>query len=405
MEGSTSMLTALPTHSLTHLDLQGLHGPVHGPAVSAALARLNNLQRLRVAMQRAPCSCLAGVAQLTRLMSLELGGYWSGSKQPLQQLLLQPLPLQVLCLSMYEHLPLLDLSHLTQLQELCDRSYNLTAVFPPQLQQLEIWRVSSKKILQPVMPLQQLRSLMFTADVDEPGQLLSRLAQLPALKQMWVVFDRWQPAAAAVTWSQPPQLRELAVRFLSDGPSRRQWQAILNGVAASTNLTTLWLDAVCGGDGDSNEGDGADGTWNNPCAKLAGLTTLKDLRLSDGSQLLAPGDALALTALTGLTHLALRDAGAGVGDEAAAALAGSCQQLRHLDLHCCNLISMACLANVAHLMQLTELQLDVNSGLTQQGLLLLTGLKRLQHLGVENNVEVTGEVVKNFWAAVRGQQL
>ncbi|KAF6248730.1 hypothetical protein COO60DRAFT_1706822 [Scenedesmus sp. NREL 46B-D3] len=139
-------------------------------------------------------------------------------------------------------------------------------------------------------------------------------------------------------------------------------------------------------------------------AKLAGLTNLKDLSILYGSKVLTPGDALALTALTGLTRLVLRFSGAGVGDEAATALAGSCHLLRHLDFTDCHLVSMACLANVAHLTQLTTLQLFCNSGLTQQGLMLLTGLKRLQHLGVDRSAKVTDEVVKSFWAAVRGQQ-
>ncbi|KAF6260108.1 hypothetical protein COO60DRAFT_1637784 [Scenedesmus sp. NREL 46B-D3] len=405
MEGSTGMLAALPAHSLTHLDLRGLHGPVHGPAVSAALARLTNLQRLRVAIWRAPYSCLAGVAQLNQLTWLELGGSWAGDCEQLLQLLAQLLPLQVLHLHISSSLPSLDLSRLTQLRELHDFMNHCDAVFPPQLQQLELGDVPSATTLQSVMQLQQLRRLMLAADLDvnEPRQLLSSLAQLPALQQLSLRYATGQfAAAAAATWPQLPQLCELAVCCSSyEEPNRQAWLAIANCMAASTKLE---LDAVCICDGEDDEGEDVDATWASPCAKLAGLTYLKDLSIRCGSELLAPGDALALTALTGVRRLVLYGDGAGVGDEAAAALASSCQQLHELDLRSCSLVSMACLSNVAHLTQLTELWLAGNSGPTPQGLMLLTGLKRLQILGVDRDAEVTDEVVESFWAAVTGQQ-
>jgi hypothetical protein len=94
----------------------------------------------------------------------------------------------------------------------------------------------------------------------------------------------------------------------------------------------------------------------------------------------------------------------GVGDIAATAIAGSCKQLCHLDLSECGLLSMDCLAHVGQLTQLTALLLQDNPGLTQQGLMQLTGLTRLRQLGVTRNAEVTGEVIDRFWAALRGQQ-
>ncbi|KAF6251045.1 hypothetical protein COO60DRAFT_682155 [Scenedesmus sp. NREL 46B-D3] len=239
-----------------------------------------------------------------------------------------------------------------------------------------------------------------THSLTHLGQLLSRLAQLPALEQLSLEYldRRLAAAAAAATWPQLPQLCEPAICFLH-APSRQQWQATLKGIAASANLTKLQLEPgwLCTGETDGDEGE--DATSDSPCAKLAGLANLKELSIENGRQVLAPGDALALTALTGLTRLALRHAGAGVG-EAATATAGSCQQLHHLDLTGCNLVSMACLANVAHLTQLTELRLAGNSGLTHQGLMLLTALQRLQRFDVNRNAEVTDEVVERFWAAV-----
>jgi hypothetical protein len=136
------------------------------------------------------------------------------------------------------------------------------------------------------------------------------------------------------------------------------------------------------------------------------MKTLKDLCFEESSWqipmiTLLPGDARALTALTGLTRLVLRGLGSGVGDVAATALACSLRQLRHLDLHSCDLGGMVCLAAIGQLTQLTALHLFGNEGVTREGLMLLTGLKRLQQLGVCRNEEVTDAAVEEFWAAVR----
>uniref|UniRef100_A0A383VB07 Uncharacterized protein n=1 Tax=Tetradesmus obliquus TaxID=3088 RepID=A0A383VB07_TETOB len=174
----------------------------------------------------------------------------------------------------------------------------------------------------------------------------------------------------------------------------QQWQVICNGIAASSSLTKLELDVVVYPEDQEHDGP----VYVEVCAKLAGLTNLNALCMADSC--LVPGDALALTALTGLTRLELKGTGAGVGDLAATAIASSCQQLRHLDLSSCELGSMVCLAVVRSLTQLTELQLEGNSGLTQQGLMLLTGLKQLRYLGVTKNLEVTHQVLQRFWRAV-----
>jgi hypothetical protein len=73
---------------------------------------------------------------------------------------------------------------------------------------------------------------------------------------------------------------------------------------------------------------------------------------------------------------------------AATALACGCQQLQHLGRMRCGLDvdSMACLAAVRHLMQLTVMWLLNSSALLRHGLLLLTGLKWLHVLCVENNL-------------------
>jgi hypothetical protein len=138
------------------------------------------------------------------------------------------------------------------------------------------------------------------------------------------------------------------------------------------------------------------------CALLTGLTNLRELHILPESNLV-PGDALALTALTGLTCLVLCDANEAVDDTAATALAWCLKQLWHLDLRACDLGSMACLAAIAHLQELTELRLEGNDGLAERGLMLLTGLTRLQQLGVTSQ-QVSDEAVARFWKALRQQQ-
>ncbi|KAF6248735.1 hypothetical protein COO60DRAFT_1648566 [Scenedesmus sp. NREL 46B-D3] len=139
------------------------------------------------------------------------------------------------------------------------------------------------------------------------------------------------------------------------------------------------------------------------CDSLAGLTNLRDLSFSAAANLL-PGDALALTALTGLTRLVLAHLEHGVGDLAACALACSLKQLRHLDLQECDLGDMVCLAAIAHLTQLTELRLGCTSGFTRQRLMLLTGLTDLQRLGFCSDEEIRVEVMDSFWAVLQQQQ-
>jgi hypothetical protein len=401
----TGMLTALPAHSLTNLDVRlGLLGPVDGQAASAALARLTNLQQLQMTTSGTDFySCLPGVAQLSQLTSLKLTHFavrtgQGGDPQQLQQLLAQPLPLRELHLHITlggSELPQLDMAHLTQLQVLSIRR-QLNATFPPQLQQLTLEGTITEQQLEAVLQMQQLQRLKFSASRLQQPHLLARLAQLPDLQHLSLRYSYTSEAAAtASAWQQLPALCELEVGYMGSYASIQEWEVIINGLAALTSVTKLYVTAAAAAAA-AAEAMGA-------CAQLARLTNLRELCI-DGESRIAPGDALALTALTGLRSLVLNRVGAGVGDTAAAAIAGSCKQLCRLDLSRCGLLSMGCLANMRHLTQLTELWLTGNSGLMQQGLMQLTGLTRLQRLGVDRNAEVTDEVVDRFWAALRGQQ-
>lgn len=142
------------------------------------------------------------------------------------------------------------------------------------------------------------------------------------------------------------------------------------------------------------------------CASIAGLTRLKELEccsledVANSTGLSAcgvvPGDVLALTALTALTHLRLSGGGACVSDAAAAALACSLKQLRYLDLRDCELGPMACVGAIAQLRHLSCLLLDGNPGITQQGLMMLTRLPNLSCLVVDKMDEVSEDFLDSF---------
>lgn len=137
------------------------------------------------------------------------------------------------------------------------------------------------------------------------------------------------------------------------------------------------------------------------CGSLAGLKCLQSLHLQ--FCMLPLEDALALTALTNLTELHLDHAGAAVTDVVATALACSLRQLRSLSLTGCELGDMVCLAAVGQLRQLTSLQLLGSFEFSERGLRLLTGLSRLQQLGVDSDADITAEAWASFWAAVKQQ--
>jgi hypothetical protein len=194
------------------------------------------------------------------------------------------------------------------------------------------------------------------------------------------------------------------VEYEDGFPSKQQMDAIMAGIAVCTQLTKLEMDVGVEPEV-QDEDDDDDIEEQVPvavCASLAGLPNLRDLTISVPSYMV-PGDALALSALTALTRLDLSGAGGGVDDVAASALACSLKQLCYLDLGGSRL-SMACLAPIGQLSQLTALVVVGVEGLTERGLMLLTRLYSLQSLSVKQNAEVTNEVLDRFWAAVRQQQ-
>jgi hypothetical protein len=167
----------------------------------------------------------------------------------------------------------------------------------------------------------------------------------------------------------------------------------LQGLSLATQLTSLHLECVV-----------SDGGYDGPvCAALSRLARLQRLSLVleiSGSP--PRGDCLALTALTGLTHLSLVRAHEALGDDGAVALACSLKQLRHLQLEHCSLGYCACTAAIAHLSQLTCLGLPYNDGWHERQLMQLTTLQQLRQIDLwRTDMSSRGE--DRFWAALRGR--
>jgi hypothetical protein len=391
-----------------------------------------------------PSTCLRNLEHLSGLTKLNIVGYKDvqdkdDADTALQQLLSLPLPLP-LPLPQQLHLEdsldsdsvepsaqpalQLDMRRMTQLTQFTADVVLLEgSMLPQQLQQLELSQVHTGPQLAVVMRLKQLTALKIGVQTQQQ-QLLLRLAHLPALQQLRLEYQAAEAAAAtAPTWVQLPPLREVCARL--GHTTRQQMAAIVAGLAAATSLTGLtfqfkhtvgagglWAGwqlqvaaAAAAAAGAAAADGGADAAVEPlaVCASIAQLTELVCLDLNFNHTPMARRDALALTALMGLEHLGLSAANQGVDDVAATALAVKLTQLRHLDLTGCDLGYMACLAAVAQLTQLTTLRLGNNLGLTEEGLMLLTRLSRLQGQHVTGCQGVGKEMLERFGAAVQSR--
>jgi hypothetical protein len=401
---AVGMLAALQVQHLTSVGLGLQEAMTDSSALSMALARPSNLQQLRLGgmVDASLGTALTTLVQLPQLTLLEFynrrpsrGELESQLSVALQQVLAQPLLLQRLQLPVgrWYRLPILNMSLLTKLTELSTGSCWLAeaSVLPAQLQRLQFNSWDGAGSMAPLtrLELKQLQHLSLRVDFRQP-QLLLQLAQLPALTHLALQYDDYRAgqlaADTASAWALLPQLRELEIAHDGIPPCQPQWEAILTGAAASTSLTKLVLDArmVSEHEGYYFEPESDDEVA--VCARLANSTRLQDLTVGGGSDWvlnLVRGDALALTALTGLTRLVLYRAEHGVGTAVATALARSLQQLQSLDIRdCCLQLGsaegLACLEVIGRLTQLTQLSLGGCEDSTQHGLMQLMGLSRLQ---------------------------
>jgi hypothetical protein len=215
-----------------------------------------------------------------------------------------------------------------------------------------------------VSGLQQLQRLDFRVGFQDPNLLL-QLASLPALQHLGLVYlgaagGSWIAVEHASVWGQLPQLRSLSL-YLTDFTGRDLYvdevDELAVNIGAATGLTKLTMSAHMDKPGPmfflrlnlAPEQAAEAARSAAVCGSLAQLTNLQDLEL--WGPRLRPGDAMALTALTGLTRLFFREVGDGVGDAAAVALARSLTQLRCLELQAAR--SEGCVAAFAELTQLT----------------------------------------------------
>jgi hypothetical protein len=262
-----------------------------------------------------------------------------------------------------------------------------------------------------VLPLQHLQHLQLSPMSMPHGWQPRHLLKLVQLKTLALHhFEVTDALLVAATWRLLPQLSEIRMVFrlgkqlqpCSD--IQYSMRTLLAAAGAATQLTSLHVQLM-----DCNEVGHLKPL--QACEGLAQLANLKELTLS--GLCMARGDALALTALTGLTRLQLEfitvefDRKYHVhpeGKAAATALARSLTQLCGLVLEGCgyDMGSEEFLAAIGRLQRLTELRLG-GDGLTPQGLMQLpasvTGLSRLQRLDVTPSREVADKVMKRFLAA------
>jgi hypothetical protein len=393
----------------------------------------------------------------------------------LQQLLAQPLPLKELVMWLSDDLPELDMARLTRLTKLdanCTlpqglaipaqlqharltlkpftgtnivaaisrlplkqlQHLEMTVLFPRQQQlqlaqlpalqhlRLQVLFTQPPAAVEPLLQLEQLPSLqhLHLAVNFIRKQSLLQLAQLPALQHLKLQCTASAAAlATAEAWALLPQLCHLDV-MVQD--VERDLAAIVLGLAAATSLTELRL--------------GCTETQRERVevvlfSSLTGLTRLKALSFVGKSsdlidlgcwQQLASGDTVAaLSALTGLTKLSLQNITCGARATAdVLPVVCSLKHLQSLVLFKCGLQlgtaeGMACLEAIGRLTQLTHLDLSYNTGLTEQGMMQLTGLSRLHNPAYPvrscsavnfycNGCGVSADASKTFVAALLQQR-
>jgi hypothetical protein len=216
-------------------------------------------------------SYLAGIQQLTQLVSLKISKHWSylwgvDQLQPLQQLLQVHLDVA--------GLPAIDVSHLTQLQSLV--LYERLPegwLLPLQLTALSLGSCYSDIDVAPLLKLQPLERLLFeVVAFDSAPQLLQLTKGLPGLQRPSLVYcGSGDAACAAEAWPHLTALQELTNEYEDSLPTPTQWGCILQGVAASTRLTQLHLAAIMSEVEDERPED--EGVAVAACACLADLKT------------------------------------------------------------------------------------------------------------------------------------
>jgi hypothetical protein len=265
-----------------------------------------------------------------------LHGAWTDLNAPLQRLLAQPPPLRQLALCL-DGLPTLDMAALTQLTYLkltvhsCGDAIQEGTVLPPRLQELVLGRCWQPHNLEPALKLQCLQRLSCPLEYPASSQL-AQLSQLPSLQHLCLTHRVFAYESASLWKKLPLQ----ALHVYGFASSSQEAVSVLCGIAAATTITCLELI----GYGTLIPGIMIDAVA--ACSSISGLQCLQRLHVRNID--LVPGDALALTALTSLTRLSVRQPGCGVHEGLVKALAGSLTNLKDLYLQLqANILNQECL--------------------------------------------------------------
>lgn len=344
MEVSAATLSGLQAADLTELLLDRIADPI---PLAGPLAQLTTLQRLRLITppihhKGLPSSVLETLAKLPQLNSLEVGLIDDTNNSSL-------LPRQLQDLTVGVSFGMVNLGHLHGLTSLdlgLPDSVEAGSVLPAQLQHLSLRHSSGSHRVNiigiehlGISSLHHLRFVELAYAVTDAGQL-SMLTSLPCMAELRLSKQEWETARVTTPahsslwsqrWSTLTMLRSLQLSAtISErdpefahrgyGPDvvaelDKPAELVLGTVARLTSLTCLhltvgWnLGRVCR-------------RWHKDpnvptvpptrlCEHLKGLSLLQDLDLvlqtCCDARMLAPDDALQLTALTDLTRLCLPD--------------------------------------------------------------------------------------------------
>ena len=368
---SSAVMASLPQCSLTCLVFRALtqYHAVAG-SITNPLSTLTNLQEIRLCGGMFstsentvfPDGCLDGLRPLTQLTLLCLEAASVQTWPPVRCLPPSIQQLKVISAGAC----LLDISNLTSLRKLDVNAYGGLAegsTFPltvPLLLLNSTPLPASTQLSSLFRGVQQIISRSNVAPADS----FASLGQLPALQKVkWVYINCLSASAAgARAWGQVPQLLDLSISLPAG--STDECIAMLAGLSAATQLTSLMLDKV-------------PAELPHCCAATSRLSNLKTLEVA-GAQV-ERSDYLHLRQLAQLTYLRLGRSS--IDAATAAAVLLKLRKLEVLDLWACPSLSAAVLPVVAeHLQQLQSLSLRWLEEITDGDIGLLVELTQVASL-------------------------
>jgi hypothetical protein len=395
-----SVLQDLPASSLTSLQLTPPElgadiSALDDPCCARALASLTGLKELVLEgadeAQDLPVVYLTAISSLSQLTYLSLEG-----ADPLS-LSLVPASLAQLNVTLkaapaegsetQTPPPVLDLSHLSRLTSMTImEALDAASSFPPSLS--HIVTVASSGTLQSLKHLPNIGYLDVSSPpwLDDPTQpVFNVLTQLTTVSHLKLDLSSGAsfPCFARVC-AQCRNLSELRLtdyrpNTTADYVEVLMTPGLLDGLTGATALTSLELEGRYGLAELQRQSQQA--ALGMLCDKLAMMGSLLSL---DVCGLGLGPSAVSLSRLTLLTELSL--ANCAIPDMVATAVGCSLKHLCKLNLMDNSSLTDGCMPALGQLTGLTFLSLDSSTnggrtGVTGVGLIQLTGLRRLRHLG------------------------